>query len=135
MSAANSATNPKPNGAITDLAEWVRVNQKKLAAELRSHYDFIVCGSGSSGSVVTRRLTENPAVNVLLLEAGDHDDLPSITDGRQWASNIGSERGWNFQPRPNPHLNGRADSLAAGKILGGGSSINAMAWARGQQSD
>jgi choline dehydrogenase len=135
MSAANSATNPKPNGAITDLAEQVRVNQKKLAAELRSHYDFIVCGSGSSGSVVARRLAENPAVNVLLLEAGGHDDLSSVTDGRQWASNIGSERDWNFQTRPNPHLNGRTDSLAAGKILGGGSSINAMAWARGHKSD
>jgi choline dehydrogenase len=135
MSDTNSTANPKSNGAITDLPERVRVNQKKLASELKPRYDFIVCGSGSSGSVVARRLAENPDVSVLLLEAGGHDDLPSIADGRQWASNIKTERDWNFQTRPNPHLNGRSDSLAAGKVLGGGSSINAMAWARGHRSD
>jgi choline dehydrogenase len=135
MSDINSTANPKPNVQITDLGERVRVNQKKLASELKPHYDFIVCGSGSSGSVVARRLAENPAVSVLLLEAGGNDDLPSITDGRQWASNLKTERDWNFQTRPNPHLNGRSDSLAAGKVLGGGSSINGMAWARGHKSD
>jgi choline dehydrogenase len=61
--------------------------------------------------------------------------LPSITDGLQWASNIRTERDWKFQTRPNPYLNGRIDSIAAGKVLGGGSSINALAWARGHQSD
>jgi choline dehydrogenase len=135
MSDTNSTANPKPNVQITDLGERVRVNQKKLASELKPHYDFIVCGSGSSGSVVARRLAENPAVSVLLLEAGGNDDLPSITDGRQWASNLKTERDWNFQTRPNPHLNGRSDSLAAGKVLGGGSSINGMAWARGHKND
>ena len=135
MSDTNSTANPKPNGAITDLAERVRINQKNLASALKPRYDFIVCGSGSSGSVVARRLSENPDLSVLLLEAGGYDDLPSITDGRQWASNIKTERDWNFQTRPNPHLNGRTDSLAAGKVLGGGSSINAMAWARGHKSD
>jgi choline dehydrogenase len=135
MSDTNSTANPKPNGAITDLAERVRINQKNLASALKPRYDFIVCGSGSSGSVVARRLSENPDLSVLLLEAGGYDDLPSITDGRQWASNIKTERDWNFQTCPNPHLNGRSDSLAAGKVLGGGSSINAMAWARGHKSD
>ena len=135
MSDRNSTAHPKPNGAMTDLAERVRLNQKKLASGLKPSYDFIVCGSGSSGSVVSRRLAENPDLSVLLLEAGGHDDLPSISDGRQWASNIKTERDWNFQTRPNPNLNGRTDSLAAGKVLGGGSSINAMAWARGHKSD
>jgi choline dehydrogenase len=127
MSDTNSTAHPKLNGAMTDLAERVRLNQKKLASELKPSYDFIVCGSGSSGSVVSRRLAENPDLSVLLLEAGGHDDLPSISDGRQWASNIKTKRDWNFQTRPNPNLNGRTDSLAAGKVLGGGSSINAMA--------
>ena len=135
MSDTKSTANPRPNGAMTDLAERVRINQAKLASELKPSYDFIVCGSGSSGSVVSRRLAENPDLSVLLLEAGGHDDLPSISDGRQWASNIKTERDWNFQTRPNPNLNGRADPLAAGKVLGGGSSINAMAWARGHKSD
>jgi choline dehydrogenase len=132
-----SATNQggQPNGADKDFAERVRINQHKLGSELKSNYDFIVCGSGSSGSVVAGRLAENPNLHVLLLEAGGHDELPSITDGLQWASNIRTERDWNFQTRPNPYLNGRIDSIAAGKVLGGGSSINALAWARGHKSD
>src|SRR6516225_8122774 len=127
-------SHPVPEGSA-EFAERVRINQKKLRSELKSQYDFIVCGSGSSGSVVARRLAENPAVSVLLLEAGGDDDVPSVTDARQWATNIGSERYWQFKAEPNPHLNGRAIPLGMGKALGGGSSINAMIWARGHKSD
>src|SRR5262249_44839581 len=88
----------------TNFIERVRLNQQKLAADLQSQYDFIVCGSGSSGSVVARRLAENPNVSVLLLEAGGSDDVPEVMDAGKWPLNLGSARDWNFQAQPNPHL-------------------------------
>ena len=115
--------------------ERVRINQERLRSNLKPQYDFIVCGSGSSGSVMARRLAEHPEVNVLLLEAGGDDDVPSVTESLRWHENLGSERDWGFKGQPNPHLNGRAMSLPMGKVLGGGSSINIMAWARGHKND
>jgi choline dehydrogenase-like flavoprotein len=116
-------------------AQRVLANQNKLRSELKTHYDFIVCGSGSSGSVVAGRLAENPDLHVLLLEAGGDDEAPSVIEAGQWIKNIGSERYWQFKAEPNRWLNGRAISLGMGKGLGGGSSINAMIWARGYKSD
>jgi choline dehydrogenase len=55
--------------------------------------------------VVARRLAENPDVSVLLLEAGDSDDVPEVMEPHQWPMNLGSERDWNFQAQSNPHLN------------------------------
>jgi choline dehydrogenase len=57
---------------------------------LKSHYDFIVCGSGSSGSVVAGRLAANPDVNVLLLEAGGNDDIPAVREAGKWPMNLGT---------------------------------------------
>jgi len=132
---ANGTANLEPSTHAADFAERVRVNQAKLTSELRLHYDFVVCGSGSSGSVVARRLAENPDVKVLLLEAGGSDDVPSVMEADQWPSNLGSDRDWAFQAQPNPHLNGRSIPMNMGKVLGGGSSINVMFWSRGHQND
>jgi choline dehydrogenase len=101
------------NTHTAGFAERVRANQQKLTAELKPHYDFIVCGSGSSGSVVARRLAENAQVSVLLLEAGGSDDMPSVMEASQCLLNIGSERDWAFTGQPNPHLNGRSIPLAS----------------------
>lgn len=110
-------------------------NQHALCAGLQAHYDFIVCGSGSSGSVVARRLAEDPGVGVLLVEAGGSDDLPQIRNADQWPVNLGTQRDWNFQGQPNPCLNGRIVPFSMGKVLGGGSSVNIMVWARGHRTD
>jgi len=121
--------------AAVDFVERVRANQQKLRSGLKSQYDFVVCGSGSSGSVIARRLAENPEVSVLLLEAGGSDDTPSVTEALRWFENLGTERDWNFVAQPNPHLKGRSIPLNMGKVLGGGSSINVMLWARGHKHD
>jgi choline dehydrogenase len=121
--------------SAVDFGERVRVNQRTLRSNLKSQYDFIVCGSGSSGSVVARRLAENLDVSVLLLEAGSEDDVPSVTDPLRWFENLGTERDWKFAAQPNPHLNGRSMPLSMGKVLGGGSSINVLAWVRGHKDD
>ena len=124
------------NGDLnTEFAARVEASQREFASTLRQSYDFIVCGAGSSGSVVARRLAENPAVNVLLLEAGGTDELPEIHDAARWRENLGSAHDWAFKTRPNPHLNGRSLMWSMGKVLGGGSSINAMIWSRGHKND
>jgi len=135
MSSTKFESDPEQDTHRAAFAERVRANQQKLTAELEPHYDFIVCGSGSSGSVVARRLAENAKVSVLLLEAGGSDDMPSVTEAGQWPLNLGSERDWAFVAQPNPHLNGRSIPLNMGKVLGGGSSINVMVWARGHKND
>ena len=118
-----------------ELAARLREHQKRFESSPDGQFDFIVCGSGSSGSVVARRLAENKEVRVLLLEAGPSDDAASVLDPEQWPSNLGSKRDWAFVAEPNPHLNGRAYPLSMGKTLGGGSSINVMVWAQGHKND
>ncbi len=110
-------------------------NQRRLRTHLQAHYDFIVCGAGSSGSVVAGRLAEDKDVRVLLLEAGEDDSEPCVLEPGQWPLNLGSSRDWAFLGEPSPHLNGRRLPLSMGKVLGGGSSINVMVWARGHKSD
>src|ERR1700730_12990485 len=116
-------------------AERVHSNQSRLLSAMKSQYDFIICGSGSSGSVVARRLAENPEVSVLLVEAGGEDNVPGVTEPGKWFENLGSERDWNFRAEPSSFLNGRAIPMNMGKVLGGGSSINVMAWMRGRRTD
>jgi choline dehydrogenase len=129
------ATADDRRSADSDFAERVRCNQARLAAELRPQYDFVVCGSGSSGSVVAGRLAEDPDISVLLLEAGPDDDVATVMRADHFGMDLGGERDWTFVAQPSPHVNGRAIPMNMGKVLGGGSSINGMMWARGHQSD
>jgi choline dehydrogenase len=118
-----------------NFAERVRLNQQKLAFHLKSHYDFIVCGSGTSGSVVASRLAADLNAQVLLLEAGGSDETDLIANPNRWPATLGSELDWGFVAEPNPHLNGRAIRYSMGKVLGGGSSINVSTWSRGHRAD
>jgi choline dehydrogenase len=70
-----------------------------------------------------------------MLEAGGTDEMPNVIGANLWSTNLGSERDWGFVDQRNPHLNGRSIPLNMGKVLGGGSSVNVMAWSRGHKKD
>lgn len=72
---------------------------------------------------------------MLLLEAGGDDEVASVIEPAQWPLNLNTERDWGFAAQPNHHLNGRAIPMNMGKVLGGGSSINVMLWARGHRAN
>ena len=109
--------------------------QQANARDLQAEYDYIVVGSGSGGAVVAGRLALETDARVLLLEAGGTDQVPAVLDPVQWPGNIGSERDWGYSATPSASVNQRALLLPMGKVLGGGSSINASVWARGHKSD
>ncbi|PIL43489.1 hypothetical protein CR105_18440 [Massilia eurypsychrophila] len=121
--------------AMAQKASAIDANQSALASNLLTQYDYIVCGAGSSGCVVASRLSENPDVKVLLIEAGGSDQVASIQDPGIWFTNLGTEREWGDKSLPQRHLNNRQLSLAMGKAVGGGSSINVMAYVRGHKND
>jgi choline dehydrogenase len=118
-----------------DFATRVRINQEKLSSELKTRFDYIVCGAGTSGSVVAARLAADPHTQVLVLEAGGTDETDLIMNPNRWPATLGSELDWGFFAEPNPNLNGRAIRYSMGKALGGGSSINVQTWSRGHQAD
>ena len=127
-----------PPSVVADAADKflaIAANQAARRGDLQSGYDYIVIGSGASGSVVARRLAENRDAQVLLLEAGGDDLKPGILITETWFFNQGGEFDWNFGAEPSPSVNNRSIAQAMGKAIGGGTSINGMVWARGHKND
>ena len=99
-------------------------------------FDYIIVGAGTAGCVLANRLSKDRSKSVLLLEAGKKDNYFWIDIPVGYLYTIGNPRtDWCFETEPEPGLNGRSIGYARGKVLGGCSSINAMIYMRGQQSD
>jgi choline dehydrogenase len=99
-------------------------------------FDYIIIGAGSAGCVLANRLSEDPDVKVLLLEAGPRDWHPFIHMPAGLAKLVNRKGvNWNYDTAPEPHLHKRVLWWPRGKVLGGSSSINAMCYIRGVARD
>ncbi|MEE4330441.1 MAG: choline dehydrogenase [Wenzhouxiangella sp.] len=107
-----------------------------MVRPMRKSFDYIIVGAGSAGCVIANRLSADPTVEVLLLEAGPRDWNPFIhmPAGLSKLVNFKSLN-WNYNTEPEPALNNRRLYWPRGRVLGGSSSINAMCYSRGHRSD
>src|ERR671937_135835 len=99
-------------------------------------YDYVIVGGGSAGCVLANRLSEDGAARVLLIEAGGRDLNPLIRIplgmGKMHEYDLFN---WGYHTEPEPNMNGRKIEAMRGKVLGGSSSINVMAYTRGHRGD
>ncbi len=101
----------------------------------RDLYDFIIVGGGSAGCVIARRLVETGRFSVLLLEAGPPDRHPYIHIPAGFTRLTGRSHSWGYATAPQRGLNGKEVWYPQGRVLGGGSSINAQLYTRGNGAD
>ncbi|TPK10123.1 GMC family oxidoreductase [Mesorhizobium sp. B2-5-7] len=121
--------------ALADELDAIRANQDKRRASLGKSYDYIVVGTGSSGCSLVGALAKNSSAKILVIEAGDWDTAPSVQDPRVWFTNLGTERDWGDAAIPSAGVNSRSIPEHTGRVVGGGSSINATIWARPFKAD
>ena len=99
-------------------------------------YDYIIVGAGSAGCVLANRLTEDANTRVLIIEAGGADHDPLIKVPLAWGKMLLERKhDWGYFAEPEDSVAGRAIECARGKVLGGSSSTNAMAYVRGDAGD
>ncbi|KAK0370966.1 GMC oxidoreductase [Colletotrichum limetticola] len=107
---------------------------KRNTTDLHSSYDYVIVGGGLSGLVVANRLTEDPDVTVLVVEYGDFDVSWDVAIP-YYASNLHPNDLIQFLSIPQPGLNNRTSGVQTGTVVGGGSTVNGMAFDRGSKAD
>src|SRR6266849_973019 len=98
-------------------------------------YEYVIVGAGSAGCVLANRLSEDPAVNVLLIEAGGTDSSELIHMPVGFAALLRTDKDWDYSSGYEPGCNNRRVYLPRGRVLGGSSSINLMVYIRGNPLD
>ncbi len=106
-----------------------------MSASPRLDADYIVVGAGSAGAALAARLSEDPGVEVLLLEAGGPDSAAALHVPAAFSTLFRGPFDWNYDTVPQPQLGGRTVYWPRGRTLGGSSSLNAMMWVRGFAAD
>lgn len=102
---------------------------------MKSTYDYVIVGGGSAGCVLANRLSADPSVSVLLLEAGGSDRHPFFAMPAGFAKMTRGIGSWGWHTVPQKHLNNRVLRYTQAKVIGGGSSINAQLYTRGVPAD
>lgn len=102
---------------------------------MKPHYDYVIVGGGSAGCVLANRLSADPSVTVLLLEAGGSDRHPFFAMPAGFAKMTKGIGSWGWHTVPQQHLNNRVLRYTQAKVIGGGSSINAQLYTRGVPAD
>lgn len=100
-----------------------------------AEYDYVIIGAGSAGCVLANRLSADPSVSVLLVEAGASDRTMNVRIPAAFSKLFKTARDWDYSTEPEPHLDGRSLYIPRGKMLGGSSSMNAMIYIRGNRAD
>ena len=98
-------------------------------------YDYVIAGAGPAGCILAHRLTEDSSIRVLLVEAGGRDWHPLFRMPAGFAKMTKGIASWGWSTVPQKHLGGRVLRYTQAKVLGGGSSINAQVYARGNARD
>jgi choline dehydrogenase-like flavoprotein len=98
-------------------------------------FDYVIAGAGAAGCVLGARLSEDPGVRVLVVEAGGKGRHPNIAIPAAFAKQFKTKLDWDYATEPEPHCNGRSLYIPRGKGLGGSTAMNAMLYTRGRALD
>ena len=121
------------SGAIWDAFAQTGIRVVRSVEDLDRTYDYTIVGAGSAGCVLARRLAQ-AGRGVLIIEAGGPATLPAISVPPDWPQLQGSSADWRYVTAPQRHLGGRIIPYPRGKVVGGSSAINALAYQRGHRA-
>lgn len=121
---------------LIDGALAAGANQAGNREGLQAAYDYVVVGAGAAGCIIASRLAQAGA-SVLVVEAGGDDEAAGakVDDPAVWFTNITGALDWAYPTVPTRFLNGRSIPISAGRVLGGGTSVNASLWVHGMAQD